>query len=109
MDLPEPPLMDLPTATSFRCPCCNKNIATWVVSARFSCPSCEKPLSSNKRQAFNRGLIAGTAAYLVLAALMYLVASPGWVVFIYLAGFTVAFYIGYLIYRSSVVITKWQG
>ncbi|MES2919617.1 MAG: hypothetical protein V4729_13495 [Pseudomonadota bacterium] len=111
MDFPEPPLMDLATSTSFACPCCRQRIATWVVSPRFTCPSCEAPLTANKRQAFHRGLAAGTFVYLVLTALLYLLATrlPVLAVFVHLAGFIIAFYLGYFAYRRAVRITRLPG
>ena len=111
MDLPEVPLIDLPTSRSFTCPCCNKKVGTWVVSAAFNCPSCGKPLTSNKRQAFNRGLSVGVVVYVALAIAMYMLERrlPVASVLIYGLGAVVAFYSGYFTYRRSVVIAKRPG
>ena len=111
MDLPEPPMIDLPTSTSFRCPCCNKKIATWVVSAHFICPSCSKALISNKKQAFHRGLIIGVAVYFSLAVLVQLFGhkAPALGIIVYALAAVIAYYSGYFSYRASVVITKPKG
>lgn len=109
MSIPEPPLADLPTATSFSCPCCSGRIATWVVSARFICPGCGKPLCSNKGQAFMRGLRVGAFSWLCLSVLMHMVAPHVLAAFLYATGFIIAFYIGHFTYRSSVSIRKWEN
>lgn len=111
MDLPEIPIIELPTSRAFTCPCCNKKVGTWVVSAAFNCPSCGKPLTSNKRQAFNRGVYVGVVVYVALAIAMYMLERrlPVASVLIYGLGAVVAFYSGYFTYRRSVVITKRPG
>lgn len=108
MDLPEPPLLDLPTASSFTCPRCNRKVGTWVVTEAFRCPNCGKSLISNKRQALNRGLMVGLAVYTVLALLLYVLGRtlPAVGMLIHAAGAVVAFYAGYLAYRRAVVISK---
>lgn len=109
MDLPEVPLIDLPTKGTFKCPSCRKKIAVWAVSRHFECPNCSVVLASNKQQALKRGVLLGLATYMVLAVFATFTKEslpiPGLITLA--LGGVAAFYAGHIFYRKSVVISRW--
>ena len=110
MDLPEVPIIDLPTKGTFKCPSCRQKIAAWAVSTHFECPNCAAVLASNKKRALNRGIVVGLATYISLAVLAHYTKEslPILGLATLALGAIVAFYAGHIFYRKSVVISKWQ-